>query len=66
MNKGQINPSMFRGIAEEIKKVEWPSRKDALHLTTVVVIISILVGAYTGILDIALAKLLQVALSLKK
>ncbi|MEK9179226.1 MAG: preprotein translocase subunit SecE [Patescibacteria group bacterium] len=66
MNKGSINPTIFKGIADEVKKVEWPSRKDALHLTLVVVIISVLVGLYTGVLDIALAKLLQIVLSLKK
>lgn len=66
MNKGQINPNIFKGIADEVKKVEWPTRKDALHLTLVVVIISILVGLYTGVLDVALAKLLQMVLTLKK
>lgn len=66
MNKGSINPNIFKGITDEVKKVEWPSRKDALHLTLVVVIISVLVGLYTGVLDIALAKLLQIVLSLKK
>lgn len=57
MDRKQI-PSMFDGIAGEIKKVQWPSRRDTLQLTLVVVIISSLLGIYIGGLDVLFAQII--------
>jgi len=64
--KKSIDANVFKGIAEELKKVEWPSKQEALHLTVVVVIISILIAAYIGVLDFFFAKALTISLNLRK
>ncbi|MBI2641410.1 preprotein translocase subunit SecE [Candidatus Roizmanbacteria bacterium] len=53
-------PAFTRDIVEELKKVTWPSRRQTLRLTVVVVLISLLIGLYIGIIDILLAKALEV------
>jgi preprotein translocase subunit SecE len=62
----KLEPSIFKGIQSELKKVEWPTRKEALHLTLVVVIISFLIGAYIGVLDYLFAQLLKILISIKQ
>ncbi len=62
MAKQTIAPEIFDNIVQEIKKVEWPTRKEALHLTLVVVILSLIIGIYVGVLDVAFAKLFETIL----
>ena len=62
----KINPNIFTNIGEELRKVEWPKRQQALHLTFVVVIISFLLGAYIGVFDLIFAKGLNIILNFKK
>jgi len=38
----------------ELKKVAWPTRQTVLNLTLIVIAVSIAVGAYIAVLDIAL------------
>ncbi|HLL60551.1 MAG TPA: preprotein translocase subunit SecE [Candidatus Nitrosocosmicus sp.] len=49
----------FFETKEELTKVTWPSRKKTITLTLTVLIISLIVGAYLGIIDVLLAKLLE-------
>lgn len=58
-SKQGIQPMVFSGIFEELKKVSWPSKKDTFRLTAVVIIISLIVGAYIGIIDVLFAKILE-------
>jgi len=59
---GKMNPRMgfTKDIMEELKKVSWPSRKETVRLTTVVIAISLIIGFYIGIIDVLLAKGLEV------
>ncbi len=52
-------------IREELKKVSWPTRKEAIRLTIAVFLISLIVGAYVGIIDIFMAKALEFVTKLK-
>jgi preprotein translocase subunit SecE len=47
------------GILEELKKVSWPTKKETMRLTAVVIIISLIIGLYIGIIDVLLAKGLE-------
>ncbi len=47
-------------LLSELKKVTWPSREETIKLTAVVVIISLIISLYIGIIDFLLAKLLNV------
>ncbi len=43
----------------ELKKVTWPTRKQALASTVVVMVIVAIMAIYLGIIDFALAKLVK-------
>lgn len=62
--KKTFNTNWAQNISQELKKVDWPSRKEALQLSSIVVIISLLLGIYIGFFDFIFAKLLQLAISL--
>jgi len=64
MNKS-VNTSWVQNIGQELKKVDWPSRKDALQLSMIVVIISFLLGVYIGLFDFLFASSLQLILKLR-
>lgn len=52
-------PHATIGILEEIRKVSWPTKQEALKLTIVVIIASVFVGLYIGFFDIVFAQLLS-------
>ena len=60
--KKQINQAMtFLTEAKvELKKVTWPSRKEATGGTIVVLIAVFIIGVYLGIVDVGLSELIKV------
>ena len=52
-------PRFFMDIFNELRKVAWPSREDTVHLTVVVVIATILLGAILGAIDIGFGWLID-------
>lgn len=50
----------LRETRDELKKVVWPSKKEVTRLTTVVIIVSAIVGGYIGGLDFLLTKFLSI------
>ncbi|GAB4219259.1 MAG: hypothetical protein Fur009_4520 [Candidatus Microgenomates bacterium] len=59
MSNKTINPNVFNGVLDELKKVTWPTRQETIRLTTIVIIVSLIIGLYIGIIDILLAKGLE-------
>lgn len=55
-----ITPSFASETIEELKRVSWPSKKETIRLTTIVIVISLIIGLYVGIIDILLAKGLEI------
>ena len=49
----------LREVKTELTKVSWPKRDEVIKLTAVVSIISIIVGAYLGALDLLFTKTLE-------
>jgi len=46
------SPVQFvREVIAELKKVTWPTKQDTIKLTVVVIAISVIVGAFIGVLD---------------
>lgn len=45
------NLNFARDILTELKKVVWPTREQATNLTTIVIAVSIAVGAFLGTVD---------------
>lgn len=60
MDKKKISsPTFGKEVVEELKRVSWPTKKQTIYLTAVVVIISLTIGLYIGIIDILLTKFLE-------
>ena len=59
MIKNQLPNKISKELLSELKKVSWPTKNDTLKLTAIVVIISLLIGFYIGIIDTLLAYALE-------
>ena len=46
-------------VKAEIKRVTWPSRKEAMGGTVVVIVVVFLVSIYLGVIDSVLAKIVR-------
>lgn len=57
MNK--VSQNIGAEIIDELKKVSWPTKKQTINLTLVVIIVSLIIGVYVGIIDVLLAKGLE-------
>ena len=47
----------FKDTAGELRKVSWPTREEALALTRIVLIVTIIMSAILGVLDFIFARL---------
>ncbi len=52
----------FREVKLEIKKVVYPSREELIGSTWVVIITSIAISIFLGVVDLGLSKLVKIAL----
>ena len=50
----------FREVRVELKKVTWPSRKETIASTSVVLITVFLVAFFLGIVDLGLSRLIKI------
>lgn len=49
----------LREAKGELKKVKWPTRKELLASTSVVIVLSLLVAFYLGLIDFGLIKIIR-------
>lgn len=54
--------TFFREVRTELAKVVWPTRKETIRLTLVVVIVSAIVGLFIGGTDFVLTKTMEIVL----
>ncbi len=54
--------SFLESVKIELDKVTWPTRKETVATTGVVVVIIFLISLYLGVCDIVLAKLMRLIL----
>ncbi len=52
----------FREVRVELKKVTWPSRKETIASTSVVLVTVILVAFFLGVVDLGLSRLIKIFL----
>jgi preprotein translocase subunit SecE len=52
--------NFFTESRHELKQVQWPTRREAVYLTSMVIVISIVLAAFLGGLDYFFAYLLRV------
>ena len=56
----QISPAkFFTEVKAELSKVTWPTKDQVIRLTTVVIIISLVVGLFIGGLDFIFTKAVE-------
>lgn len=51
--------SYFQESYQEFRRVNWPDRRETFHLTMIVIVVSLVVAALLGVLDIIFAYLLK-------
>jgi preprotein translocase subunit SecE len=49
----------LREVAYELKKVVWPSRKETVATTSVVLVVVVLAGLFLGFVDLVLSRLVR-------
>ncbi len=52
----------LKEVKIETKKVTFPSRKDTIATTTVVIAVVLIIGAYLGLVDLLLSNVIGLAL----
>ena len=52
----------FKEVYVEAKRVTWPSKKDAIKGTYIVLITVVIASIFLGIVDVGLAKIIQAIL----
>ncbi len=60
-----FGPNFLKEAYAELKRVRWPTRQETVRLTTIVIVASVAIGAYVGVLDLGFTKLMAIILSLK-
>ena len=62
--KSYINQGLqfLREVKVELKKVVWPTRKQTLTSTVVVLILTMIIATFLGVVDIGLSSLVRVIL----
>ncbi len=62
-SKGFVKPVIFlQEVRSELEKVIWPTRKQAVNLTLIVIGVSIVIGFFIGGLDYVFAKIMELLL----
>ncbi len=55
-------PVFLKEVKEELKKVNWSSRQELIGAAIIVIITSAVLTAYIAVIDLSLAKLVQLLL----
>lgn len=63
--KPNLGNNFAHDVVEELKKVTWPTKNNTIRLTLIVIAISLIIGVYIGIIDVLLAKGLDVVTKMR-
>ena len=59
----EVNPSLFlRQVKQEVSKVTWPSRKEAVAGTVMVLVLSSLAATFFFVVDLFFAWIMKIVL----
>ncbi len=64
MNLGYVQKALqfLREAKAELKKVTWPSRKQTIGSTVVVIVLVIIISLFLGVVDMTLSSLIHIVL----
>lgn len=51
--------NFFNDVVKEMKKVTWPTRDELKESTTIVIVVCLVLAAFTYLVDMAVTKILQ-------
>ena len=60
--RGQGIIGLFRELKNEVKKVHWPTSRQVVNMTGVIVALSAALGAFLGLIDFTFQELFRVLL----
>jgi preprotein translocase subunit SecE len=64
--RGRVNPLNFiRDVRSELRKVAWPSQRETVNLTAVVIALSVAVGLFLGGTDFVFQELFRFLLGIQ-
>jgi preprotein translocase subunit SecE len=49
--------TFFKEVSVELRKVSWPTRQQTMSATVVVIVLTIVVAVFLGIIDLVLGRL---------
>ncbi len=49
----------FKGVVKEMKKVTWPTKDELKESTAIVVVVCLLIAAFTYVVDMSVTQLFQ-------
>ena len=52
--------TFLKETREELKKVVWPGREQVIQSTIIVILASLIVGLFLGVLDFVFTKLIEI------
>ena len=62
MSRFESIKQFLREVKIELKKVTWPSRKDTIYATIIVLICVLIFGFFLGMADLGLSRLVRLVL----
>ena len=62
MSRFEVIKQFLREVKMELKKVTWPSRKDTIYATIIVLITVLIFGFFLGTVDLGLSRLVRLVL----
>jgi preprotein translocase subunit SecE len=64
--RGRVNPINFiRDVRSELRKVAWPTQRETVNLTAVVIALSVAVGLFLGGTDFVFQELFRFLLGIQ-
>lgn len=61
----KVNPvQFFRQVRQEVKKVTWPTKKEVMQVSTMVILIVAVAAAFFFVVDVVLAWIVRVILGM--
>jgi preprotein translocase subunit SecE len=63
MNAMQRVRNYLTSVRTEVARVSWPSRREVVSLTVLIIILSVVLGVYLGLADLIITQILRLLLS---
>lgn len=59
----RIITDFFKGLVEELKKVNWPTRKEVINMSLTVIVSVAIAIVFIGLIDFGYSKILEIMIT---